>query len=224
MRESRIDPWYDSKRCGNTDVTPGSACTLYMHSGTPLCLVVHLGFYKRWPGVRVFRRFPKLKIITHLDDYSNMGDISAPPTSRRPGIALVRPNLHDNTQQNRDLFKRWSKLHMRDTLSIPKNDELGRASRVMRYARTTKGMEEEYLFTIVLDDVRLPGTDGFQRVPQRLDLESTRALNGGEEPVLERGDARTGTEPMVFSIVAPSVGIFEAVTDGGALPSSPRTC
>lgn len=142
-----------------------------------------------------------------------MGDISTPPTSRRPGIALVRPKLHDNTQENRELFKRWSKLHMHDTLSIPKNDELGGASRVMRYTRATDGGEDEYLFTIVLDDVRLPGTEAFQKVPQRLDLENTRALSEGEEPVLNEGDPRIGTEPMVFSIVAPSVGIFEAVAD-----------
>lgn len=103
---------------------------------------------------------------------------------------------------------------MRDTLSIAKNEELGGASRVMRYTRAAQDGGEEYLFTIVLDDVRLPGTKSFQTVPQRLDLESTRALNEGEEPVLQDGDPRIGTMPMVFSIVSPSVGIFEAAADG----------
>lgn len=84
---------------------------------------------------------------------------------------------------------------------------------MLRYTRATEEGGEEYLFTILLDHVRLPGTEGFQKVPQRLDLENTRALGDGEEPVLPEGDPCIGTEPMVFSIVAPSVGIFEAVVD-----------
>ncbi|KAF3046588.1 hypothetical protein E8E12_011094 [Didymella heteroderae] len=142
-----------------------------------------------------------------------MGDVKVPLAKRRPGIALVRPRLHNNTQENRDLFKRWARLHMRDTLSIPKDGVLGGASRVLRYTRLTEDGEEEYLFTIVLDDVQLPGTNRFQNVPQRLDLENTRVLDEGEEPVLQEGDLRAGTKPMVFSVVSPSVGIFEAVAD-----------
>lgn len=154
-----------------------------------------------------------------------MGDVNTTPAKRRPGIALVRPRLHDNTQENRDLFKRWARLHMRDTLSIPKDEELGGASIVLRYTRATQDDGEEYLFTIVLDDVRLPGTRSFQTVPQRLDLESTRTLDEGEEPVLQDGDPRTGTAPMVFSIVSPSVGIFEAVADSKLLtPLQHDTC
>jgi hypothetical protein len=143
-----------------------------------------------------------------------MGDFDSPSIKQRPGIALVRPELLENTQESRDLFKRWARLHMRDTISIPKDETLGGASRVLRYTRATEDGKEEYLFTIVLDDVRLAGTKRFQTVPQRLDLESTRVLDEGEESVLQNGDPRTGTEPMVFSIVSPSVGIFEAVAVG----------
>lgn len=102
---------------------------------------------------------------------------------------------------------------MRDTVSIPEDEVLGGASRVLRYVRATEDCEEEYLFTIVLDDVRLPGSKGFQSVSQRLDLENTRALEDGEEPVLQEGDPRIGTASMVFSIVSPSVGVFEAVAN-----------
>lgn len=85
---------------------------------------------------------------------------------------------------------------------------------MLRYTRVTEDGGEEYVFTIILDDVKLPGTRRFQTIPQRLDLESTRVLDEGEEPVFQDGDPRTGTEPMVFSIVSPSVGIFEAAADG----------
>jgi hypothetical protein len=153
-----------------------------------------------------------------------MGEVNS-PTNRRPGIAFVRPKLHDNTQENRDLFRRWAKLHMRDTLAIPQDEKLGGASRVLRYRQEFGDGGEEYLFTIILDDVRLPGTKRFQTVPQRLDLENTRALGEGEEAVLKGDDPRIGTEPMVFSIVSPSVSIFEAVTDGKpVVPSQHSAC
>lgn len=133
---------------------------------------------------------------------------------RRPGIAVVRPKLHEDKQENRDMFKRWTKLHMRDTLSLPKDEDLGGASKVLRYTRATEHGGEEYLYTIVLDDVRLPATEAFQKIPQRLDLENTRELQEGEEPVLRAGDSRMGIEPMVFSIVAPVVGLFEEMRNG----------
>ena len=152
----------------------------------------------------------------------NTRDSDSSPQKRRPGIAFVRPKLHDNTQESRDLFKRWAKLHMRDTLSVPKDEHLGGASRVLRYTRATEEGGEEYLFTIVLDVVNLPGTEAFQKVPLRLDLENTRALHQREEPVLKEGDPRIGTNPMIFSIVSPSVGIFEAVPDCQPLPPHPK--
>ncbi|KAJ4992157.1 hypothetical protein SVAN01_02478 [Stagonosporopsis vannaccii] len=140
-----------------------------------------------------------------------MDNNHSPPTRRRPGIAIVRPKLHEDTPENRALFRRWTKLHMRDTLSLPHDEDLGGASRMLRYTRSTTSRGEEYFYTIVLDDVRLPGTEIFQSVPQRLDLENTRELGEGEEPVLREGDERAGTKPMVFSIVKPVVGIFEEV-------------
>lgn len=103
---------------------------------------------------------------------------------------------------------------MRDTLSLLKDKNLGGASRVLRYIRTNGVGEEEYFYTIVLDDTRLPGTEAFQKVSQRLDLENTRSLHSGEEAVLLPGDPRKGTEPMVSSIVAPTACIFEEMRSG----------
>ncbi|KAF9699528.1 hypothetical protein EKO04_002192 [Ascochyta lentis] len=142
-----------------------------------------------------------------------MGDINEIATTKRPGIAIVRPKLREDTQENRTLFKRWTKLHMRDTLSLPKHKDLGGASRVLRYIRVDVGGEEEYLYTNHLDDIRLLETELFQKIPQRLDLENTRALKDDEEAVLQHGDPRIGKDPMVFSIVAPVVGVFEVYTD-----------
>jgi hypothetical protein len=167
-------------------------------------------------NIRVHQSHRRIRPVAFkclLGNAFSMNDLKPSSTKQRPGIALVRPKLHDDTQENRDLFKRWARLHMRDTVSIPKDETLGRASKSLRYIRATEDGGEEYLFTIVLDDVRLPGTKRFQTVPQRLDLENTRALDGGEEPVLRESDPRVGTEPMVFRIVSPSVGIFEAVAD-----------
>jgi len=143
-----------------------------------------------------------------------MDDNHAPLTRRRPGIAIVCPRLNEDTPETRSLFRRWTKLHMRDTLSLPKDEYLGGASKMLRYTRSTNGGGEEYFYTIVLDDVRLPGTEKFQNVSQRLDLENTRELSEGEEPVLREGEERIGTEPMVFSIVKPVVGVFEEIRNG----------
>lgn len=103
---------------------------------------------------------------------------------------------------------------MRDTLSLPRDDDLGGVSKVLRFIRAAEDGTEEYFYTIVLDDVRLPGTELFQKIPQRLDLETTRKLQEGEEPVLRDGDERMGTEPMVSSIVTPVVGLFEEIRNG----------
>src|SRR5690242_4421039 len=143
-----------------------------------------------------------------------MDDNHAPLTRRRPGIAIVCPRLNEDTPETRSLFRRWTKLHMRDTLSLPKDEYLGGASKMLRYTRSTNGGGEEYFYTIVLDDVRLPGTEKFQNVSQRLDLENTRELSEGEEPVLREGEERIGTEPMGVSIVKPVVGVFEQIRTG----------
>lgn len=151
----------------------------------------------------------RISFELHFTALNTMDDLNSTLMRRRPGIAIVRPKLHEDTAENRALFRRWTKLHMRDTISLPKNEELGGASKMLRYTRSTVDGGEEYFYTIVLDDIRLPGTETFQKVSQRLDLETTRDLTEDEEPVLRGGDERAGTEPMVFSIVKPVVGLFE---------------
>lgn len=147
-----------------------------------------------------------------------MGDMNNSAT-RRLGVSIIRPKLHNDTQENRELFRRWTKLHMHDILSLPKDQELGGASRILRYIRQTESGGEEYLYTIHLDDVRLPGSRAFQEMPHRLDLESTRALSEGEEAVLPPDDSRIGQEPMILSIVAPVVGVFEEIANSKPKPS-----
>jgi hypothetical protein len=139
-----------------------------------------------------------------------MGDIG--PATRRRGISLVRPKLHEDTQENRGLFRRWTKLHTRDVLSIPKDVDLGGTSKLLRYKRSENG-GEEYLYTIHFDDIKLLTTVPFQNVSRRLDLENTRPLGPGGEAVLQTGDERQGTEPMVSSIVGPTSGMFEVVDE-----------
>ncbi|KZM18538.1 uncharacterized protein EKO05_0002342 [Ascochyta rabiei] len=142
-----------------------------------------------------------------------MGDIHESTTAKRPGIAIVMPKLQKDTQENRALFRRWTKLHTRDILSLPKDKDLGGVSMVLRYTRTDEDGGEEYFLTNHLDDVRLLGSTPFQKLPHRLDLENTRALEEGEEAVLGPGDPRVGTDPTVLSIAAPVAGVFEEHTD-----------
>lgn len=133
---------------------------------------------------------------------------------RRPGISVVRPKLHEDTQENRELFSRWFRLHMRDILSLPEDKELGSPRKVLRYTRTNEHGGEEYLHTVVLDDIRIPATNAFQGISRRLDLENTRELRNDEEPVLRAGDKKIGSEPMAQSIFKPAVGLFEEMRNG----------
>lgn len=145
-----------------------------------------------------------------------MGDIPSPSTpSRRPGIAIVRPKLHSNTPQNRDLFMRWTKLHLRDTLSLPPDPDFGRVTKMLRFKRADANGEEVYLFTNHFEDLRLLREGELPaKTSQRLDLENVRALGEGEVAVLEEGDERVGKKSMVYDIVAPSVGVFREVANG----------
>lgn len=142
-----------------------------------------------------------------------MNDIHKPTTARRPGIAIVRPKLHENTEENQGLFKRWTKLHMRDMLNLPNDSSLGGVPQVLRYKRSDRDGGEEYFYTVYLEDVRLLSTEPFQNISQRLDLEDTRVLGKGEEAVLPSGDPRVGRKPMVFEIAGPTVGVFERSAD-----------
>ena len=113
---------------------------------------------------------------------------------------------------------------MRDTLSLPSHPDFGRVTKVLRFKCLDSNGEEEYLYTHHLDDVRLLATGALQNVSQRLDLENTRALEEGEEPVLKKGDEREGKKPMVFSIVKPVVDVFEEVVNGKMTTSHVREC
>ncbi|KAJ4346274.1 hypothetical protein N0V95_005539 [Ascochyta clinopodiicola] len=142
-----------------------------------------------------------------------MGDIHEPTTVKRPGIAVVMPKLHKDTHENRALFKRWTRLHLRDIVSFPKHKDLGGISTILRYIRTDTDGGEEYFLTNHLDDLGLLGAELFQKTSHRLDLENTRELKEGEEAVLEPGDHRIGTDPMIFSVAVPVANVFEEYTD-----------
>lgn len=133
---------------------------------------------------------------------------------RRPGISVVRPKLHEDNPKNRELFNRWVRLHMRDILSLPEDKDLGNARKVLRYTRKVGAGGEEYFHTIMLDDIRLPATEAFQKISHRLDLENTRELRSDEEPVFRAGDKKMGDEPMAQSIFKPAVGLFEEMRNG----------
>jgi hypothetical protein len=138
-----------------------------------------------------------------------MGDIETYPQHQRiPGVAIVRPTLHDPTPENKEFFKRWTKLHLRDTLSIPTDPQLGGATRTMRFKRSIDRDSEEYFYTIHLSDIRLLATEPFQQVSKRLDLENVRPLHDDEEPVFPNGYTGEEKEPMVFKIVNAVVCIF----------------
>ena len=133
---------------------------------------------------------------------------------RRPGISVVRPKLHEDNPENRELFSRWVRLHMRDILSLPEDKDLGSPRKVLRYTRMNEHGGEEYFHTIVLDDIRIPATNAFQQISHRLDLENTRELRNDEEPVLRAGDKKMGSEPMARDIFKPAVGLFEEMRNG----------
>jgi hypothetical protein len=163
-------------------------------------------------------------------------------TSRKPGLLLVHPRLHDPTPDNAAVFLRWTKLHFRDMLNLP-DEGFGRVMRDMRFVAPEKAKgythnEEEglpkYLYTCLVDDIAFLKSRAYDDVSRRLNLERTRAL--GEEEEAVNGD---GEEKMVFDIVDAKFAVFEQTSTGintfqnlpvhltsskGTRPSAPKSC
>ncbi|KAF1360526.1 hypothetical protein EJ07DRAFT_154969 [Lizonia empirigonia] len=139
-----------------------------------------------------------------------MGDIISPANSnniKQPGIMIVRPSLHSHTPSNAATFKRWTIMHFRDLLNLaPKTANAQGISRTMRYTNDKGSL----FYTIHADDVAVWQTPAYYNVSRRLDLESTRGVERGEEAVISAPiDAGLGEEPMVWQLVNAEFGIFK---------------
>lgn len=88
-------------------------------------------------------------------------------------------------------------MHFRDLLNCtPPTPGAQGISRTMRYFNTAG----ELFYTIHADDIRIWKTKAYYDVSRRLDLESIRAVEEGEEAVMpEKHDF--GDEPMVWNLV-----------------------
>ncbi|OAL55899.1 hypothetical protein IQ07DRAFT_676141 [Pyrenochaeta sp. DS3sAY3a] len=136
-------------------------------------------------------------------------------TSRRPGITFVHPRLHTPSPSTASTFLRWTKLHFRDLLSQTPDASLGRQTKALRFAapdddaKYSHDVEKgapPYFYQCVLDDVGLVLTEQYYGISRALNLEGTRELGGGEEPV---GDEREGA--MVWDVVDARFAVFEEV-------------
>lgn len=139
-----------------------------------------------------------------------MGDIVSPANSnniKQPGIMIVRPSLQSHTPSNAATFKRWTIMHFPDLLNLaPKTADTQGISRAMRYTNDKGSL----FYTIHADDVAVWQTPAYYAVSRRLDLESTRGVEKGEEAVMSAPmDAGLGEEPMVWQLVNAEFGIFK---------------
>lgn len=133
-------------------------------------------------------------------------------SDKRPGILVVRPTLHEPTNENAATFKRWTIMHYRDLLNLaPPKSNTKAMSHTLRYTNSAG----EIFHTIHADDIDVWNTPAYYAVSRRLDLENTRQVGVGEEAVLPAShDLGLGEEPMIWHLVSAEFGVFvEVVSD-----------
>lgn len=105
------------------------------------------------------------------------------------------------------MFKRWTVMHFRDLLNLPVlTPESNGIVRALRYTNSAG----ELFYTIHADDIAIWASDAYKNRSGRLDLESTRNVEKGEEAVLQ-GEHAFGGEPMVWDICNAEFGILAEV-------------
>ncbi|KAF9699792.1 hypothetical protein EKO04_002193 [Ascochyta lentis] len=123
---------------------------------------------------------------------------------KRPGVMIVRPSLHEQTEEKTATFKRWTIMHFRDLLNLaPASSDAKGISRTMRYTNTAG----ELFYTIHADDISIWKTPAYYAISRRLDLENTRGVEEGEQAVCP-DFKKLGDEPMVWHLVNAEFGIF----------------
>ncbi|KAL1657146.1 hypothetical protein SLS61_000188 [Didymella pomorum] len=141
-----------------------------------------------------------------------MGDGTSIP-ALTPGIMICRPFLHNDREDDRATFKRWSVMHFRDLLNLPASPPASQGiTRALRYTNSAG----ELFYTFHADDVKIWASDAYKNRSPRLDLEHTREVEQGEEAVLQGTKVFEGKEePMVWDICNAEFAIL------AASPSSP---
>ncbi|KAH7408349.1 hypothetical protein DE146DRAFT_371593 [Phaeosphaeria sp. MPI-PUGE-AT-0046c] len=132
-----------------------------------------------------------------------MGDISSPTS--RPGLMICTPSLLQPGPRDYDTFLRWTRLHFRDLVDVPAIPG-GKITRALQFVTPgATGKEGEYFNVIHASHLPIWLSEGYKSNSKRLDIENTRKLSPGEEPV--------GCEPgkLVFDICTAVFSIYELV-------------
>lgn len=139
-----------------------------------------------------------------MGDFLNNGTATV---NQRPGVMIVRPTLHEQTEENAATFKRWTVMHFQDLLSLSQSaSKTEGISRAIRYTNTAG----ELFYTIHVDNISILKSSAYYAVSRRLDLENTRNVENGEEAVLPKSnDLGLGVEPMIWQLVNAEFGIFQ---------------
>lgn len=162
---------------------------------------------------------------------------------------ICTPTLHDPSPVNAETFLRWTKLHNRELLDLPAMQGGERITRALRFVRqnATGGQGEyvhsylldqrlfrtgrlelisvgldSYFYTILTNDMGFFHTEQYAARSLRLDLENTRSLDDGEQPV----GCKEGQ--MVWDICDAKFTIYEQIPPDDhlgieACPSHPRS-
>ncbi|KAF2118176.1 hypothetical protein BDV96DRAFT_597049 [Lophiotrema nucula] len=141
---------------------------------------------------------------------------------KTPGVFLVHCRLYEPSQENVDYFKKWTKLHYRDLTVVPTDPVYGGMTHCLRniapeidskysHDATKPGTVPPYFYFCVLDDIKWLETQAYFDASRKLDIENTRSLVEGEEPVGKGG--------MVFDICDARFAVYEEVETGSKVPA-----
>ncbi|USP77087.1 calcium calmodulin-dependent protein kinase [Curvularia clavata] len=141
-----------------------------------------------------------------------MGSISP-----QPGVLLVHPLLRSPNDSNAETFHRWTKLHNKDLLNIPKDASSGAnidacVRGVALNGATDYSHEEKpdkwpaYMYTCFVGDIGVLKNQPYYNVSRKLNLEQTRSLAEDEKPV-GYGDKNA----MVFDIVNAKFAVYKEI-------------
>src|SRR4051812_47358973 len=101
--------------------------------------------------------------------------------SKRPGIMLVRSRIHSPSTFSRTQYARWTQIHFKDLLDMPRDEETGSITHTLRFTASEPiplgdQWDCPYFNTIHVEDVGVLHTEAYHDVSRRLDLENTRSL------------------------------------------------
>jgi hypothetical protein len=132
------------------------------------------------------------------------------PEKPKTGVMIVHPRAKAPVPENLETFRKWSRIHFRDLLQAR---DITHATRFVappeddKFSHTDNSKLGPLLYTWGLDDISVIQGNDYFAPPRQLDLENTRKLVDGEEPVERQGS--------VFDVVDAGFAVYEECKNEG---------